>query len=132
LFVGLDDFRLQLGSPAIDAGAPLTTVHSSDTGGGTSLVVVDSRMFQDGWAGVEPDSIAVGSVESVAKIVSIDYSTNTITLATPISRSPGSPVWLVSNSSGTRVLFGGAPDIGAFEYGGATLPPAPTNLLVTQ
>lgn len=109
------DFTLQAGSPAIDAGGPLTTVAAGDTGSGTSLVLTDARPFQDGWAGVTPDAIAVGTVGNIAQISSIDYATGEVTLASGITRNDGDPVWLYANSRGTRVLYGPAPDIGAFE-----------------
>jgi len=125
MFVGPSDFRLQAGSPARGAGAPLTSVASNDSGSGTTLVVVDSHFFQDGWAGVAPDQIAIGTPGNSAQISSINYSTNAITLAAPISRSPGQPIWLFKNSSGAQVLFGAA-DIGAFPFvpsGSDTTPP---------
>ncbi len=56
-----DDFHLTSSSPARKAGSPLTMVDATDSGNGTSLVVVDAQVFQDGWAGVSPDWIAVGS-----------------------------------------------------------------------
>ena len=56
----------------------------------------------------------VGSTGNVAQINSINYATNTITLSEPLARSAGQPVWLFRNSSGARVLFGTAPDLGAF------------------
>jgi hypothetical protein len=115
LFAGGDDLTLQTGSPAIDAGCPLTRVSAADTGSGTALVVDDARFFQDGWAGVPADWIAVGSSDNTAEIVSIDYDANTVTLATPLARSPAEPVWLYKNSTGSTVLRGSAPDIGAFE-----------------
>jgi hypothetical protein len=121
-FVNADagDFHLQAGSPAIGTGGSLTKVRANDTGSGTSLLVIDAGFFQDGWAGVSPDWIAIGSTSNVVQIRSIDTNTNTntntITLAAPIARKPGDPVWLYKNSSGMRVLDGAAPDIGAFEY----------------
>ena len=45
------DLHLQAGSPAVDAGGPLTTVAAADSGSGTSLVVDDATYFQPGWAG---------------------------------------------------------------------------------
>jgi hypothetical protein len=72
--------------------------------------------------GIQPDWIAVGQVDNVVQISSINYSTNTITLASPISRSDGDPVWLYRDSSGRRVLYGSAPDVGAHEYQGASTP----------
>ena len=110
------NFSLQQGSPAIDAGGSLTNVTIADSGSGTTLIVNDSSMFQDGWAGTNPDWIAIGSATNIVQISSINYSTNTITLANGISRNVGDPVYLYSDSSGRRVLYGNAPDIGAYEY----------------
>jgi hypothetical protein len=118
-----NDFSLQAGSPAIDAGGPLTYVATADTGSGISLIVEKPYFFQPGWGGANPDTIAVGSVSNVAQISSINYNTNTITLATPISRNDGDSVWLYKDSDGTVVLHGTAPDIGAHEFGGETLSP---------
>jgi hypothetical protein len=115
LFVSDDDLNLQPGSPAIDKGCPLTLVAATDTGSGTEVAVDDARFFQDGWAGVSPDWIAVGSVGTVAEIDSIDYENNTIQLVTSITRNAADPVWLYKNSSGNTVLYGLKPDIGAFE-----------------
>jgi len=115
------NLNLQTTSPAINAGGALTTVASGDVGSGTSLKVNDAGFFQDGYGltGVQPDWIAVGSVSNVAQISSINYSTNVITLATPLTRSAGAPVYLYKNSSGQQVLYGSAPDIGAYEYVGS-------------
>jgi hypothetical protein len=116
-FVSATDLGLQPGSPALDRAVPLTRVAAADTGSGTSLVVEDAGFFQDGWAGVAADWIAVGSAADAAQIVSIDVSTNVLTLAKPLSRSAGSSVWLYRDSSGRQVLHGAAPDIGAHERG---------------
>lgn len=117
------NFNLQSTSPAINKGGSLTAVASSDTGSGTTLVVTDARPFQDGWAGVSPDWIAVGTTGNIAQITSIDYANNVITLASAITRSANNPVYLYKNSSGVQVLYGSAPDIGAFEYNDDTTPP---------
>ena len=124
------DFTLQPGSPAINAGGPLTTVHTTDTGTGVSLKVKDAKFFQDGSWGpvgeVSADWIAVGSPNNITQISSIDYSTNTITLTSGISRNVGDKVWLYKNSSGQQVLYGSASDIGAYEYVEAAPPPDTT------
>jgi hypothetical protein len=134
LFVSSTDFHLQSGSPARDAGGPLTTVVAGDSGSGTSLLVADAHFFQDGWAGVNPDWVAVGTTGNVAQISSIDYSSNTLTLASSLARQAGDSVWLFKDSSGRQVLYGSAPDIGAFEYvttGSETTPPsAPGNFRI--
>ena len=126
------DISLQSGSPAIDAGGPLTAVGADDSGGGTALIVNDAKFFQPGWAGTNADWIAVGTVANVAQISAINYGNNTITLANAIPRKPGDSVWLYKKSDGVRVLYGAAPEIGAYEYTGttATAPSAPRNLKI--
>jgi len=115
------DFHLQPGSPAIGAGANLTNVAPTDSGSGTALVVNDAAYFSDGAGGsgtaiVSADWIRVGASTTV-QIASINYSTNVITLANSIIRSPGDPVFLFRDSNGRVVLTGAAPDIGAFPSG---------------
>jgi len=132
LFSSASDFHLLAGSPAQDTGGALTAVATADTGSGTTLVVTDSHFFQDGWGGAQPDWIAVGTTGNVAQISSIDYATNTITLASPITRADGQSVWLYKNSTGLRVLYGTAPDLGAFEIGDASVPVAGNSGLITS
>ncbi len=112
---GIAGFTLSSNSPAIDKGGPLTKVATGDAGNGTTLIVGDAGMFQDGWAGVNPDWIAVGTVGNVAQISSINYTTNTITLTSSISRKVGDPVYLYKDTTGRVVLLGNAPDMGANE-----------------
>src|ERR1019366_1609928 len=120
------DFHLQAGSSARGAGTSLTTVAGGDSGSGASLMVNDAGFFQNGYGipGVQPDWIRVGPT-TVAKIVSVNYNTNTLTLASAISRSPGDPVYLYKDSTGTQVLFGGNPDIGAYPFAATPSPSAP-------
>lgn len=113
-------FSLQPSSPAVDRGGPLTTATNAGSGSVT-LQVADAGLFQDGWAGVTPDGISVGSPANHASISSINYGANTITLRSPLSWSSGAPVYLFSDSSGRQVLYGSAPDIGASEYNSGTL-----------
>jgi hypothetical protein len=120
------DGTLQAGSPAIGAGVALTKVTSGcET---SSLVVNDAHLFQPGWGPnnnkVQGDWIRVGS-SAKAQISGINYSTNTLTLASSLSCSAGDPVWLYSDSTGTQVLFGAAPNIGSTFGSGV---PPPTNL----
>jgi len=117
------DFHLQPSSPAIDAGVELTTLASSDSGTGATLIVNDAKYFSDGKGIVQADWITVGTVANAVQISLIDYSTNTITLATGISRNAGDKVWLYKNSSGQQMLFGTAPDLGAYEVVSAAPPP---------
>jgi parallel beta-helix repeat protein len=118
------NFRLQADSPAIDAGDFLARTRAA--GGNTATVPVDdAAFFADGSGLVEGDSVKVGTQPPV-RIVAVDYATNTLTLAQPVSFAADETVSLAY--SGT------APDMGAYEYlpgGGDTIPPAaPTNLTV--
>jgi hypothetical protein len=131
-----DNFKLPAGNKYIDAGAPLTQVSAGDVSSSSTLIVDDSRFFQDGMGipGVTADWIAVGNVTNVVPIISINYSTHAITLTKPIVRKKGDMVWLYARSNGQRVLHGAAPDIGAFEAtssappSGSKVLKAPTNL----
>jgi hypothetical protein len=124
------NFNLAASSPALNAGTHLTTVAAGDSGSGTSLVVTDAGFFQDGLglnaAGVQADCIAVGTASNHVCVTAVNYSTNTLTLASSISRSSGQGVYLYSNSSGVQVLTGSAPNIGAaFAVTSSSNPPAP-------
>jgi hypothetical protein len=126
---------LQSNSPAINQGGALTTVAVADTGSGTSLIVSDATYFQDGTYAppgtVNADWIAVGTVSNVVRISSINYSTNTIALANSISRNDNDPVWLHKKSDGVQVLYGSAPDPGAYEFPETDeRPSAPRNLRI--
>jgi len=110
-------------SPAKDAGGALTTVNN---GCGTStLVLGDARWFQPGWAGTNSDWIAVGTVTNAVQISSITYSTNTVVLTSSVSCRNGDSVWLYKKSDGVGVLYGAAPDVGAYEYGALGSPENP-------
>jgi hypothetical protein len=130
----LPNLNLQASSPVIDQGGALTTVAAADTGSGTSLIVSDARYFQDGTYApsgtVHADWIAVGTASNFVQISSINYSTNTITLAQSISRNDNDPVWLYKKSDGIQVLYGSAPDAGAYEFSEIKVPSAPTNLRI--
>jgi hypothetical protein len=127
-----NDFRLSSGSPAIGAGSYLTTVAAGDSGTGTTLLVNDAGFFQDGYGipGVKPDQIRLGTT-TVVQITSINYATNTLVLASSVNRSPGTPVYLFSDSSGRVVLSGNAPDLGALPSSLQQKPEPPTGLAVT-
>lgn len=129
----LPNLNLQSTSSAIDGGTYLTQANASGTNS-TTLVVDDAFYFQDGTWGSDlargvtlfPDWIAIGTVGNVAQISSINYSTNTITLASPMTWSNGAKIWLYKKSDGTRVLYGYSPDHGAFEFeSGEVQTPAP-------
>ncbi|HKW16982.1 MAG TPA: hypothetical protein VJO35_05690 [Terriglobales bacterium] len=128
-----NDYHLQAGSPAIAAGTYLTTVASGDSRSGTSLVVNDASYFQDGYglsnaySAVNGDCIAVGTASNHVCVTAVNYATNTLTLASSISRSAGQGVFLYSKSDGVQVLTGNAPEIGAYPYsGGSSSGPPPT------
>jgi hypothetical protein len=113
-------FVLRAGSGAIDNGVALTLADGSGISA-TRLVVDDALYFQDGSRGsglssVQADWIAIGSVSNLVQISRVDYSTNTITLASPKSWSDGARIWLAQDSDGTVVLEGNGPDQGAHEY----------------
>ncbi len=128
------DWHLAPGSAAIGAGGSLTTATGSGANS-TSLTVVDAYYFQDGWGfpngtglgQVSPDWIRIGASTTV-QISSINYVTGVITLVSPVSWSNGDPVYLYKNSTGTQVLFGLKPDIGAFPFTSSVQPQAPSNL----
>ncbi len=119
----LPDLQLRTNSPAIDSGTFLTQANGAGSNSVT-LVVRDAQYFQDGTWGAAmaqgvtlfPDWIAVGRVTNVAQIRSIDYATNRVTLAAPLSWEDGAPIWLYRDSGGRQVLYGSAPDIGAHEF----------------
>lgn len=123
----LPNLSLQASSGAINGGTYLTQANGSGTNS-TTLIVDDAMYFQDGtWgsslattsAGLggtfQADWVAVGSVGNMAQISSINYATNTITLASPLTWADDANVWLYKKSDGTRVLYGLAPDYGAYE-----------------
>ncbi|MEN6620082.1 MAG: right-handed parallel beta-helix repeat-containing protein, partial [Smithella sp.] len=120
------DLTLQAASNAINKGAHLTTATNIGRSS-TILTVKDVLYFQDGTWGSDlarssdlahhqPDTIAIGTVYNIVKIKSINYSTNTITLVSPISWASGDKIWLYQKSDAVRVLYGFAPDMGAHEY----------------
>jgi hypothetical protein len=73
---------------------------------------------------VDADWIRIGASTTV-QIASIDYTTNTVTLASGASRSDSDPVYLYKKSDGDVVLHGALPDLGAFPL---EVIPGPTRL----
>lgn len=114
-----NDFHLKAGSPALTGGTFLTAVAAGDSGSGTTLVLTDGTYFQDGYGLTNPyttvqgDCISVTTVGNHVCVTAVNYSTNTLTLASPITRSVGDSVWLYSKSDGVVVLTGSTPFIGA-------------------
>lgn len=116
------DVHLATNSPAIDAGAWLTTITSAN-GSGTSFNVADALYFFSSWgtsAGhtVPSDIIQLQGQTNQATITGI--SGNTITVNTSLS-------WV--NGQGVALAYTGvAPDVGAFE---SAQPTADPQILVT-
>jgi hypothetical protein len=116
------DFGLEAGSPAIDAGRPVAEAIGSASGSAT-LTVDDAMFFCDGWGITDGDLISIGGSEPV-RILSINHTTNVLTLAAPRTWSTGAGVHLA--------YTGSAPDIGAFEFNNAAplTDPPPATVLV--
>ena len=90
----------------IDAGGWLTTTTS--TGAGTQVPVEDARYFMNGWGVIEGDLIQLQGQTRTARITSVDYDNNILTIDQSLTWTQGLGVSLPYNGS--------APDIGAFEY----------------
>ncbi len=84
----------------------------------SSAFFYDAGDFAAEWpdSNVNNDWLAIGTVKNTVQIASIDYSSNTISLASPMTWADGASVWLYKNSQGEIVLRGSAPDYGASEY----------------
>ncbi len=117
------DFHLSATSPMIDAGTFLTNTVSS--GSGTVIAVEDASYFYDGFGipGESGDEIRISGQSTSARIISIDYTANTITLDRSMNWSNGQGVSLKYNGS--------APDLGAFETGATQqlAPPMPPTII---
>ncbi|MBV9302817.1 MAG: right-handed parallel beta-helix repeat-containing protein [Acidobacteriaceae bacterium] len=91
------NFQLKTESPAIGAGADLTTTTAA--GQNTSQVGVhDASFFSDGFGVMPGDLIRIGANQPV-RIKSIDYNSNLITLEQPVSFKSGDPVNLALGRS---------------------------------
>ena len=121
------DFHLQSNSPLIDAGDFLTKTVEAKTDS-TSMRVDDAAYFYDGYgiAGEQGDLIQLQGGTTTARIVAVDYTSQTLTLDRPFSWTAGQGVALQ--------FSGNAPDIGAFETNLSTVtrPSTPTNLRISQ
>lgn len=114
------DGTLNAGSPARNAGVPLTTAVGSGAGS-VNLTVADAHGLQPGWAGTNGDWIRIGA-STTKQISSINYTTNVITLTSAATWSTTDPIYLYKDSSGTIVLSTANPDLGAFPF---SSPPPP-------
>ncbi len=99
------DFRIDAGSPCVDAGDFLTRMVGS--GSGTVVQVEDARYFSDGMGIVDGDRIQVGANEA-ATVLGVDYEANTITVDRSLEWVAGDGVSYPYRRS--------APDMGAFEF----------------
>lgn len=107
---GLPDLRLASNSPCRDVGTFLTTIISV-SGSGTTFAVADAGYFMDGWGipRVEGDEIQIVGTLQKARIISVNYTTNTIEVNTSLNWTQGQGIALA--------YVGSAPDVGAHEYG---------------
>ncbi len=101
------DFHLNPQSPLVDMGVFLTHVRQS--GSGSTVPVDDSRWFSDGFQipGETGDVIRLEGTETRARVVSVDVTSQTITLDQSLDFTQGQGVSLDYQ--------GQAPDIGAYE-----------------
>ena len=109
----LPDLHLKPGSPCIDSGTYLTAIISPG-GTGNSFRVKDAGYFMDGWGikGVDGDEIRLWGTGQRARITTVNYTTNILTLDKNVT-------W--TENQGICLRYDGtAPDIGAFEYGAAS------------
>jgi hypothetical protein len=106
----LPDLHLTAGSPCIDSGTFLTTIVSA-AGSGLTFKIADAGYFTDGWGipGVLGDEIQLFGTSQRARITTVNYATNTITLDRSLTWAENQGVCLAYE--------GAAPDIGAFEFG---------------
>jgi len=102
------DLRLQPTSPCKDYGTYLTKITTAG-GTGSSFQVEDAGYFMDGWGvpNVEGDMIQLFGTGQKARITSVNYDTNWITLDRSVTWTQGQGVSLPYN--------GAAPDAGAHE-----------------
>ena len=119
----LPDFNLTADSPCIENAAALTTTNGTGSSS-TTLIVDDAHYFFSGdgspwnipsYTGITGDYIFVTGWANPIEIASINYSTNTITLASAASWGDGVNVYLAVDAD--NEWYGDGPDRGAIEYG---------------
>jgi hypothetical protein len=106
----LPDLHLMARSPCIDSGTYLTTIASA-SGSGTFFQVADAGYFMDGWgiAGVSGDEIQLFGTNQRARILKVNYATNSLVVDKNLT-------W--TDNQGVSLAYeGAAPDIGAYEFG---------------
>lgn len=107
------DLRLTENSPAIDAGAWLTKTTSD--GSGMNIPVQEAFYFTDGYGVIDGDLIQLEGQSITARITSVNYDTNTLTVDRSLSWTNGQGV--------SRPYSSTAPDIGAYEFDNGETPP---------
>ena len=114
------DFSLRSDSCLRDKGRWLTFVAQSDDGADNTLRVDDAAYFWFSKFDNKGDQIIIdGDPKKIRSITAIDLQNNTLSLDSPVSRTPGSSkIYLYKSfiDPNTVLFFGPAPDIGAFEY----------------
>ncbi len=101
------NYRLQAGSPLIDAGTWLTvTVNPGKKS--KKMKVEDAGYFTDGWGLIEGDFIQLEGQAQKIRIEKIKYKTNTLILAKKTSWGKGTGIGI--NHEGHK------PDLGAWEF----------------
>ncbi len=110
----LPDLHLEPDSPCKDSGTYLTTIISS-SGSGTSFEVADAGYFADGWGIVPGDTIQLQKSMQRARIIKIDYESNTLKINKTLT-------W-TQNQGISLIYEGSAPDVGAYEIKGPHFQP---------
>lgn len=103
------DFAIKKGSPCIDAGTFLTV--TTQDGSGTKIRVKDAGYFYNGFEVTDGDLIQLEAKIERARVLEVDYASNTLTVDKPMNWKAGTGIALAYNGS--------APDIGAYEFGGS-------------
>lgn len=106
---GHDNYTLQSGSPLRATGTYATLANGAGSASVT-LIVDNAYCLFDGWSIADADFISIGGGPFI-QISSINYGTNTVTLAT-------ADTW----SDNEAVVVRGMADVGSMPYGSATAP----------
>ena len=94
-------------SELIDKGAFIAKAVNSGSNA-TTLIVDDAGFFSDGFGLTNGDTIQFENQQTTAIVQAINYTTNTLTLTTPLS-------W--QNGQGLSLKYSGkAPEMGVYEY----------------
>jgi hypothetical protein len=113
----LPDFHLQATSRCIDSGTFLTRI-ITPAGNGQQFQLEDAAYFMNGWGipGVAGDEIQLWGTIQKARVTSVNYQTNTVSVDKNLAWTQNQGVCLAYQGS--------APDLGAYEYGGNAIIPS--------